>query len=213
MVCSIVPVGRDHSYLAQEMELGTGIVFLDRPQGNLAADTVTFDDYGGARAAVEHLIRQGHRRIGMLAQSLRIYTMTERYRGYRDALAAAGIEFDPLLEAHVETAEEARDATHALLATDAAPTALFCANNRMSVGAVGALGRDREHIAIVGFDDIELADALAMPLTVVRADAVKLGQAGAELLLRRMRGWDGPPQEIVLPTQLVTRGSGEISPT
>ncbi len=208
----IVPVGRDHSYLAREMELGTAIVFLDRPQGDLAADTITFDDYGGARAAVEHLIARGHRRIAVLAQSLRIYTMTERYRGYRDALAAAGIRFDPRLEAHAETADEARQASAALLALERPPTALFCANNRMSVGAVGALGLRRDRVALVGFDDLELADALAMPLTVVRADATELGRTGAELLLRRMAGWDGPLQKIVLPTTLVVRGSGEIKP-
>ncbi len=208
----IVPVGRDHSYLAREMELGTAIVFIDRPQGHLAADSITFDDYGGARAAVEHLVAHGHRRIAMLAQSLAIYTMTERFRGYRDALAAADIPFDPRLEAHVDTAEGARTATLGLLSTDHAPTALFCANNRMTVGAVGALGAAQRRVALVGFDDIELADALAMPLTVVRADAAELGAIGADLLLRRMAGWEAPPQKTVLPTTLVQRGSGEISP-
>lgn len=209
----IVPVGRDHSYLAHEMELGTAIVFLDRPQGNLAADNITLDDYGGARTAVAHLVRHGHRRVGMLAQSMRIYTMTERHRGYRDALAAAGIRFDQSVEARAETAEEAYAATMRLLATEWPPTALFCANNRMSVGAVSALASRRQPIALVGFDDIELAEVLARPLTVVRADAVELGRTSAELLFRRMAGWDGPPQQIVLPTELVARGSGEISPT
>lgn len=208
----IVPVGRDHSYLAREMELGTAIVFIDRPQGNLEADTITLDDYGGARAATEHLVAYGHRRIAVLAQSLRIYTMTERYRGYRDALTEAGIEFDPTLEAHAETAEEANAATLDLLAADPPPTAVFCANNRMSVGTVGALGEQRRYVAVVGFDDIELAGALAMPLTVVRADAAELGTAGAEMLIKRMDGWDDPPQKVVLPTALIERGSGEISP-
>lgn len=207
----IVPVGRDHSYLEREMALGTAIVFLDRPQGNLAADTITLDDYGGARSGVEHLLAHGHRRIAVLAQSLRIYTMTERYRGYRDALSAAGIVFDPRLEAHVETAEEAGEATRRLLSGDDPPSAMFCANNRMSVGAVGALGERRLDVAVVGFDDIELADALAMPLTVVRADAADLGRTGARMLVRRMHGWAGPPQRVVLPTTLVARGSGEIS--
>jgi len=208
----IVPVGQDHSYLAREMELGTAIVFLDRPQGRLAADSITLDDYGGAKAAVEHLISHGHRRVGMLAQSMRIYTMTERYRGYRDALAHAGIAFEPSLEAQAETAEEAQAATLQLLATERPPTALFCANNRMSVGAVAALVPSRQQLALVGFDDIELAEALALPLSVVRADATELGRASAELLLRRINGWDGPPQKLVLPTELVARGSGELSP-
>jgi len=208
----IVPVGKDHSYLAREMELGTAIVFLDRPPGALKADIVMLDDYGGARAAIEHLIAHGHRRIAVLAQSMRIYTMTERYRGYRDALAAAGVSFDAMLERHAETVDEARVETLGLLASGAPPTALFCANNRMSVGAVSALGANGRRIAVVGFDDLELAEALATPLTVVRADAGELGRAGAELLLKRKRGWSEQPQRIILPTTLVTRGSGEISP-
>lgn len=209
----IVPVGRDHSYLAREMELGTAIVFLDRPQGGLTADTITLDDHGGARMAVEHLISHSHQRIGMLAQSMRIYTMTERHRGYCDALEDAGIAFDPGLVAHAETAEDARAATLRLLAIERPPTGLFCANNRMSVGAIAALVGSQQPVALVGFDDIELAEALAVPLTVVRADAAELGRTSADLLLRRMAGWAGPPQKIVLPTALVARGSGEISPS
>ena len=208
----IVPVGDDHSYLAQEMDLGTAIVFLDRPQRNLEADSIVLDDYGGARAAVEHLIEHGHRRIAFVAQSLTIYTMGERHRGYREALAAAGLSPDTDLEVHVETAGEARDRTASMLLSAEPPTALFCGNNRMTVGAIGAIGEDRARIAVVGFDDLELADALAVPLTVVRADATELGRTGAELLFERMGGWTGPPRRITLPTTLVARGSGEIRP-
>jgi LacI family transcriptional regulator len=209
----IVPVGGDHSYLAREMELGTAIVFLDRPQTNLEADNVTLDDYGGARAAAEHLLAHGHRHIGVLMQSMRIYTMTERHRGFTDALRDAAVDIDADLTRQVETVEEARTATAELLAGETPPTALFCANNRMSVGAVSALGADGGRIAVVGFDDLELAEALATPLTVVRTDGAELGKAGAELLVRRMRGWSDEPQRIILPTTLIARGSGEISPS
>jgi LacI family transcriptional regulator len=194
------------------MDLGTAIVFLDRPQRNLAADSIVLDDYGGARAAVDHLVAHGHRRIALVTQSLRIYTMTERHRGYREALAVAGLEPDTGLEVCAETADEARARILSLLDAPEPPTAIFCGNNRMTVGAIGAIGEDRARIAVIGFDDLELAEALAMPLTVVCADAAELGGAGAELLLRRMGGWDGAPQAIVLPTTLVARGSGEIPP-
>ena len=208
----VVPVGQDHSYLAREMELGTAIVFLDRPQRNLDADTITLDDAGGARTAVTHLVAHGHRRIGFLAQSMDLYTMAERQRGYHEALAAAGIPADPALEAQAETVDEAGSATQALLALDRSPTAIFCANNRMTVGAVGPVRDGGWKVAIVGFDDLELADSLTIPLTVVRADASELGRAGAQLLLRRLDGWDEPSQRISLPATLVVRGSGEIAP-
>lgn len=207
----IVPVGLDHSYLAREMELGTAIVFLDRPQRNLSADTITLDDQAGARTAVEHLLAHGHRRIALVAQSLLLYTMAERRRGYQQALLAAGVELDETLEASASTVEDAREATLTLLRLPDPPTAIFCANNRMSVGVITALGDARHRVAVVGFDDLELAGALEVPLSVVRTDAAELGHAAAELLLRRMEGWSEPPQRITLPTTLVPRGSGEIS--
>jgi LacI family transcriptional regulator len=209
----IVPVARDHGYLAREMELGTAIVFLDRPQGNLAADNITLDDFGGARAGTAHLIAHGHHRVALLAQSMRIYTMTERRRGYLDALVGAGIDYDPALETHAETVADAREATRSLRSLDDPPTAILCANNRMSVGAISGLGEERTRVALIGFDDLELAEVLAVPLSVVRADPTELGKAGAELLLRRMDGWHGPPTKAVLPTTLVARGSGEITPS
>ena len=208
----IVPVGRDHSYLAGELQLGTAIVFMDRPQWNLDADTVLTDDYGGARSAVEHLLAHGHRRIALVAQPLRIYTMIERHRAYRDALADAGLPQDPALERLAESLDDAQAAVRELLVLPDPPTAIFSANNRVSVGVIRGLGDDRHRVAMVGFDDVELADALDVPLTVVRTDAAALGRIGAELLLRRMGGWTGEPQSITLPTALVTRGSGEIAP-
>jgi len=209
----IVPIGRDHRYLAGEMRLGTAIVFLDRPQRHLRADTVLLDDYGGARTAIEHLLAHGHRRIAVLSQSLDMHTMSERFRGYREAMADAGVEVDAtLIRNDLKDADDARGVVSAMFRDDDPPTAVFCANNRMSVGAIGALSENRGRVAVVGFDDLELADALAVPLTVVCTDAAQLGKTGAELLMKRMDGWSEPPQKVVLPTTLIERGSGEISP-
>jgi len=210
----IVPIGRDHRYLAREMRHGTAIVFLDRPQRHLRADTVLLDDYGGARAATEHLLVHGHRRIAVLSQSLDMHTMSERFRGYREALADASVELDEALVRYkLEDAEDARDALLEILALPTPPTAVFCANNRMTVGAIRTLRERQVHVAMVGFDELELADALATPLTVVRTDAAELGRQGAELLLKRMDGWAAEPQRIVLPTELIERGSGELLPS
>jgi LacI family transcriptional regulator len=64
----------------------------------------------------------------------------------------------------------------------------------------------------VGFDDFELAASLVPPVTVVRADHEAMGRLGAEMLLRRMHGWDDAPEQVVLPTRIIPRGSGELSP-
>ena len=82
----------------------------------------------------------------------------------------------------------------------------------MSVGAISAITTPGRRVALVGFDDFELAASLVPPVTVVRADHEAMGRLGAELLLRRMDGWDGDPERIVLPTEVSPRGSGELRP-
>lgn len=209
----VVPSGRDHRYLASEMRLGMAVVFVDRPPGHLRADSVLMDNAGGARAGVAHLIAAGHRRIAVLTDDLTIYTMMKRFDGYRAALEDAGIPFDPRLVRHgCHDIVDARGATIALLESDEPPTAVFGTNNRMSVGAVTAFTSVGGRVALVGFDDFELAASLEPPVTVVRTDHEAMGRLGAELLLRRMDGWDGKPERLVLPTEIVPRGSGELAP-
>jgi LacI family transcriptional regulator len=89
---------------------------------------------------------------------------------------------------------------------------MFGTNNLMTVGAVNAITASGRGVALVGFDDFVLAPSLATPVTVIRADHELMGRLGAESLLRRMDGWAGPPERIVLPTELIERGSGELRP-
>src|SRR3954468_2082562 len=81
----VVPAGVDHDFLRPEVQMGLPVVFLDRPGGGLEADTVLLDNRGGARDGVRHLLEQGHRRIAVLFDSLRVYTMNERVEGAREA--------------------------------------------------------------------------------------------------------------------------------
>ena len=209
----IVPASKDHAYLQREAGDRTPVVFLDRPPDGMEADTVLLDNYGGARNAIEHLISHGHRRIACVADPDRLYTASERYRGYREAMEDAGIEIDPALSRlDTHDADLAERAVRELLALPPGrrPTAIFSGNNRHTVGALRALrGLERE-IALVGFDDFELADLLAMPTTVVRHDSHELGRRAAELAFMRLDGDGGPPRRVVVPTELVARGSGEV---
>ena len=93
----VVPAGQDHSFLRREIEMGTPVVFLDRPAGELLADTVLLDNQGGSRAGVRQLLAAGHRRIGVLLDSLTVYTMQERLAGAQAEFAAAGVRYDPAL--------------------------------------------------------------------------------------------------------------------
>jgi LacI family transcriptional regulator len=187
-------------------------VFIDRPAGGIEVDCVLIDNIGGARSAAEHLLAQGHRRIAMVGDPETVYTSTERLRGLRQALAAAGIELDPR---HVRLGSHAVGQAEAVVRDllDAAepPTAIFCGNNRNTVGAVRALAGVRPRPALVGFDDFELADLLAVPVTVVSYDPAELGRRAAALLAARVAGDDGPAQTLVVETTLVPRGSGEVA--
>jgi LacI family transcriptional regulator len=206
-----VPAARDHSYLRPELAMGVQVVFLDRPPGGLEADAVLIDNAGGARAGVEHLLSRGHRRIGLIGDPPQLYTLAERVRGYHAALAGWGVEFDEsLMRLGAHDVAKAELSARALLDHLDPPTALFAANNRVSVGAIRALNAAAARVALVGFDDFELADMLPAPVTVVRHDSPELGRRAAQLLFARLDGHRGPPQTVSLPTELVVRGSGEL---
>jgi LacI family transcriptional regulator len=172
---------------------------------------VLLDDLGGARGAVEHLIAHGHTRIACVADDAGLYTMRQRIAGYREALQAAGIDEDPSLVVTGNRDVAAAEAAVARLLEmpdKRRPTALFTANNRNTIGALHALPQARGPVALVGFDDFELADLLGT--TVVRADAWKLGEQAAALAFARLDGDDDPPRTVTIPTGLIARGSGEI---
>ena len=209
----IVPAGDDHRYVLPELSSGTCAVFIDRPAGMIEADVVVLDNVGGTRSAIEHLLAQGHRRIGFVGDSLEIFTAAERLRGYRETLARAGLAGDEsLLRDGAHDTDAAESAVAELVALPDPPTALFTGNNRITVGALRVIHRNGFRLALVGFDDLELGEMLKVPVTVVAHDPSELGRQAAELVLRRLAGEDLPPQRVVLPTELIARGSGEVAP-
>jgi LacI family transcriptional regulator, galactose operon repressor len=211
----VMPASHDHSYLAAERDSGLGIVMLDRPPRFLDVDAVVTDNRAGATAGVRHLLAHGHRRIGYLGDLRTIETAAERLAGYRDAMREAGAEVDEaILVCGLRTPAVAADAAAAMLGSSAPPTALFCAQNLVTMGALRtlrALGVERR-VALVGFDDLPLADLLEPGLTAVAQDPVQIGREAARQLFRRLDGDDSPSRTIVVPTRLVVRGSGEIAP-
>ena len=209
----LVPAAGDHSFLKHEMSLGIPVVFIDRPPGEIEADAVMLENRDGARRGVAHLIEAGHRRIGLLADDVDIYTAAERVQGYFDALADAGLPVDEsLLELGCRDVVAADTAVRTLVTLDNPPTALFAINNRMSLGALRALHWHPEPVALLGFDDLEFADLLTTRVTVVAHDPHAMGRLAAQVMLARLAGDTSPPRQIVLPTNLVTRGDEETVP-
>jgi LacI family transcriptional regulator len=209
----VVPAGTSHSYVLPEVAAGIAVVFVDRPPGDIDADTVLSANSSGAREGVHHLVRHGHRRIAFVGDSPDIFTAAQRLEGYRGALRDAGTALDESLIVMGHPHQDfVRAALDNLLERTDAPTALFTSNSRATVAALRVLGTRSPRPGLVGFDDFELADLLAPAVTVVAQDPTGLGREAAELLFRRLGGDQGPARHIELPTRLIPRGSGELPP-
>jgi LacI family transcriptional regulator len=212
----IVPASTNQAYVSREVDAATPLVFVDRPPVGLHADAVLADNEAGAAEAVRHLAAHGHREIAYLGDLRTIATARQRFQGYKEALSDHGIRPVPEHIAHdLRTSAAAAEAVRRLLDARPAPTALFTAQNLVTIGAIRAL-RDlgRHHdVALVGFDDFPLADLLQPAVTVVAQDPFTIGHLAAELIFRRLDGETWEPTTHLVPTRLIVRGSGEIPPS
>jgi LacI family transcriptional regulator len=174
---------------------------------------VDVDNVGGARMATEHLIRLGHKRIATVAGPLDMLSAQDRLDGYRQALEAHGLPVDHALIAEGDYREGGGMAgAKKLLA--ASPTAIFVASDIMAIGALKALRQEGmevpRDIAIASFDDLPIATAVQPALTTIRQPIDRLGPIAVQLLLDLVNcplGSAVAPQRLLLPTELVIRGS------
>jgi LacI family transcriptional regulator len=210
----VMPAPHHHEgLLVEQRRQGRPVVIVDRLLRFLETDSVTADNRVGAREAVRHLAAHGHRRIAFLGDARSIWTASERHVGYAEGLWMEGIPYDPdLVRQDFPTIELAEGAALDLLAAADPPTALFTAQNLITLGAVRAL-RQRQlqrRVALIGFDDLTLADLLDPATSAIVQDPHTLGRIAAELLFARLAGDGSPSKNVVVPTRLVARGSGEI---
>jgi len=173
---------------------------------------VDVDNAGGARMAVEHLIRLGHTRIATITGPLSMSHGEDRLAGYRQALDAHHLPADDRLVVRGDYTEASGSvAAQRLLA--ASPTAIFAASDMMAIGALKTLReaglRVPDDIALVGFDDLPIAGSIEPALTTVRQPIERLGSITMDLLLNLLANSSGgqSPLRMVLPTQLVVRAS------
>lgn len=135
--------------------------------------------------------------------------------GYREALLRHGLPyFDELVRMGLDKSARALSASNDLVVLARPPSALLTSQNFITMGAVNALqalGRQHE-IALVGIDDVTMADATEPRLTVVAQDPSGMGRAASELVFARLDGAAGPTERVVMPIELLVRGSGEIRP-
>lgn len=198
-------------WLGEVIDRGVPLVCVGQPAEHGDVDFVESDDRGGGRAATLHLLELGHRGIGFIGGPAR--AGERRREGYEAALVEAGVQPDPRLIADGDwTRSGGHAAAAALLASESRPTALFCANDLMAIGALDAareLGLDVPgDVSVVGFDDLEAASLVTPKLTTVVNPGHEIGRSAGELLLERIAGGRGAPRrEVTLPSPLVIRDS------
>jgi LacI family transcriptional regulator len=204
----IVTSAIDHGYLEAERRLGLPVVFLDRVPEDVVADTIVLDNDGGVHCAVTHLLERDHRRIGLVGDLVRLATFRERVAAFEAAMTAADIaDWQRYVRADCHDVAAAERAVRELLAIDPPPTALLTTNNLITTGALRALRGVADPPALVGFDDFDLADVLGV--TVIGHDPERMGELGAEQIVTRLSGADGPARRVRLPTELIERDSAE----
>jgi LacI family transcriptional regulator, repressor for deo operon, udp, cdd, tsx, nupC, and nupG len=207
----------DEPELAALSGLGYPVGLLGTAHGGFLSTRI--DDVAGARTAVEHLLSLGHERIGLISgdtdDPLRFTPPLHRLHGYRQALRAAGVQSDPDLEVlGYFTIAGGSEACERMLALPERPTAIFAESDEMAYGAIRALRRHRlrvpDDVALIGFDDHVTAEV--MDLSTVRQPVAAQAVDIATRLLATLAGTNGEAGgDVVLPTELVVRGSTDPS--
>jgi DNA-binding LacI/PurR family transcriptional regulator len=194
------------------VEAGIPVVAVDRYMLDIDVDTVVVDNIGSAFNLVNHMILAGHHRIGAILAESSITTGRERLAGYRKALEAHHLPSDPaLIKTGVPRRELGYLGALQLLGLDDPPTALFCGNNLLTIGAFEAINERHmkipDDIAIASFDGL-ICNPLSEPaLTIIEQPVYELGKVAAELLMQRIQGSKRPHQKIELKTRLCIHSS------
>jgi LacI family transcriptional regulator len=201
-----------HEEQKQLADCGVPIVLLNRSAGNRAFSTVSADNEGGGALAAQHLLGLGHRKIAHITGPRQHGNLSDRTRGFAQALLAARRPVTPIVLHGAFDFEGGRGLTNKLLDEHPEITAIFAANDVMAFGTVRAV-LDRglripEDLSLIGFDNIQFSSIIHPPLTTIHQPKYEMGQAAVEILLRLSRDKDRrTPESRVLGVELVERQS------
>ena len=204
-----MPVDSTGAHLKQFEIAKKPIVIIDRKLPQIACDSVLVDNRDAAKKAVDILINNGHRHIGLITGPEEIYTAKERYNGYETALSEAGIQIDPGLVVHSDyTIRGAVSGVEKLLDAHPEVTALFAANYEMTMGTMIVLNERGisipEQMSVIGFDNREFARALHPTLTIITQPTEAIAAQVAETSLDRLEQWEQTaPKELYLKTDVM----------
>jgi len=211
----VSPSTGNHTYLKNLAKGGVPLVLVDRRIRGLKVPTVTVDNEAGSYEAVSHLIKSGHRRIGIITGLKGIMTSEERLAGYKRALEEHGLPVkEELIKEGDYRREKAKEKSLEFLRMKNPPSALFVCNEPMTSGALLALRKNKvkipEKIAIIGFDDPVWAPLNEPALSTVSQPSYSMGTLACQTLLKQLRGAprnEMPSEDIILKPKLIVRES------
>ena len=199
--------------LAEVAAADLPVVLMNRLSQDYSFPSVSVDNEQGGRMAISHLARLGHTRIAHIAGPQEASTGVSRLRGFREGMAAHGLEVREELIAYAGryTVEEGSRCTHELLTAQGGFTAVAAANDMLAVGCYAALDEAGlqcpDDISVIGFNDMPFIDRLRPPLTTVRFPHYQLGTEAAQLLLERIGEREAPVKILYLAPELIVRKS------
>jgi DNA-binding LacI/PurR family transcriptional regulator len=188
------------------------LVFINKFLDRKKLHAVGVDNFQSVFLGVEHLAKLGHKRIGLLKGGMTSVDGVERFLAFKEAMDRLGLPYD---ERFIGTAnfndEQAYHEMKRILLQETLPTAMYCCNDLMGIGAIRAI-RERglsvpNDISVAGFDDLEAGRYIETPLTTVRAPQEYVGFRAFEQLMEVLHKPKQPPQQIKLPSELVVRAS------
>lgn len=206
------PAGRNEEALHRIDRAGIPIVLLDQKISGPSMDFVGIDNVAAAYRATEHLLRLGHRRIAHLTRENTQPTTLQRLAGYRRAMVDYGARIEDAWAMRCRPGRAEEEAVEACLRVPDPPTAIFAINDMTALRVMHYLARRGirvpDQVAVVGVDDLPVAELTPIRLTTVRQPFEQMGAAAAELLLDRIEhGASRPVETRLLPTRLVVRAS------
>lgn len=201
---------REQATLDVLAQVDVPVIMVDRDvDAQLDASIVRNDHKAGMRAAVDHLLDLGHRRIALITGGLDLWPVRERIAGLTEAVAARGVPDETSSLVGSLSAEHGERSTEQVLAMHPRPTAIIAGGNQVLAGCIRSLHRHGiripEDISLVTCDEVDLSELHIPPIASIARDTLSLGNTAAELLLERING--GEPRTVLLPTTFTARPS------
>lgn len=209
----MMPLFDNDDLVKMVIDKGIPIVLIDRLINNISCDVVLVDNLNASYNAVEQLIVNGHRRIGIIVGPKNIYTAQERLKGYIRVHEDYRLEVDPCLIKYGDyKIQSGYDLLQELMGIDPPPTAIYVTNYEMTVGSIIAINENNikipEDLSLIGFDNLDLARIVRPPLSIVVQPVKQIGETAARVLLKRLRSdLSGFPLVARLKTELLLRDS------